>query len=49
MSYLYSFDYGEKFWIAKHKLFTCHCGAKSCRFSDRTIAKTLDEYNQRNS
>lgn len=41
------FDYGEKFWVFKYKLFTCHCGTTSCRFSDKTIAKTLDEYNQR--
>ncbi|CAB4055891.1 EHMT [Lepeophtheirus salmonis] len=26
------FDYGEKFWVIKHKYFTCHCGSENCHY-----------------
>ncbi|XP_014223483.1 histone-lysine N-methyltransferase EHMT2 isoform X1 [Trichogramma pretiosum] len=41
------FDYGEKFWIIKCKSFTCTCGSDNCRYSDKTIQSTLDNYRQR--
>ena len=42
-----SFDYGDKFWIIKCKAFTCTCGAESCRYSDKTIQITLENYRKR--
>ncbi|XP_015608564.1 histone-lysine N-methyltransferase EHMT2 isoform X2 [Cephus cinctus] len=41
------FDYGEKFWIIKCKSFTCTCGAENCRYSEKTIQVTLDNYRRR--
>ncbi|KAJ8679786.1 hypothetical protein QAD02_015573 [Eretmocerus hayati] len=41
------FDYGEKFWIVKCKSFTCTCGAENCRYSDKAIQITLDNYRKR--
>ena len=26
------FDYGEKFWVIKHKFFTCWCGLEKCKY-----------------
>lgn len=43
----FSFDYGEKFWIIKYKSFTCTCGAENCRYSDKTIQVTLDNYRKK--
>ncbi|KAL1138787.1 hypothetical protein AAG570_008849, partial [Ranatra chinensis] len=40
------FDYGEKFWIIKCKLFTCKCGTESCRYSEETIQQTLQKYKE---
>jgi len=42
-----SFDYGEKFWIIKCKSFTCTCGAENCRYSEKTIQVTLDNYRRK--
>ncbi|XP_043507626.1 histone-lysine N-methyltransferase EHMT2 isoform X2 [Frieseomelitta varia] len=41
------FDYGEKFWIIKCKSFTCTCGAENCRYSEKTIQVTLDNYRRK--
>ncbi|XP_043275266.1 histone-lysine N-methyltransferase EHMT2 [Venturia canescens] len=41
------FDYGEKFWIIKCKSFTCTCGAENCRYSEKTIQVTLDNYRKK--
>ncbi|XP_015433634.1 PREDICTED: histone-lysine N-methyltransferase EHMT2 [Dufourea novaeangliae] len=41
------FDYGEKFWIIKCKSFTCTCGAENCRYSEKTIQTTLDNYRRK--
>ncbi|XP_012228658.1 histone-lysine N-methyltransferase EHMT1 isoform X2 [Linepithema humile] len=41
------FDYGEKFWIIKCKSFTCTCGAANCRYSEKTIQVTLDNYRRK--
>ncbi|XP_014476702.1 PREDICTED: histone-lysine N-methyltransferase EHMT1 [Dinoponera quadriceps] len=41
------FDYGEKFWIIKYKSFTCTCGAENCRYSEKTIQVTLDNYRKK--
>ena len=38
------FDYGEKFWVIKHKFFTCWCGGEKCKYSKWTIGKTLENY-----
>ena len=38
------FDYGEKFWVIKHKFFTCWCGGEKCKYSKNSIGKTLQEY-----
>uniref|UniRef100_A0A0K2U4S4 Uncharacterized protein n=1 Tax=Lepeophtheirus salmonis TaxID=72036 RepID=A0A0K2U4S4_LEPSM len=38
------FDYGEKFWVIKHKYFTCHCGSENCHYSQSTIQKFLKNY-----
>lgn len=42
--HFHSFDYGEKFWIHKSKSFTCQCGTQSCRFSEKMIKTTIDDY-----
>lgn len=44
---LSSFDYGDKFWMVKHKFFTCQCEAPNCRYSATTIAQTVEDINQR--
>ncbi|XP_073987108.1 histone-lysine N-methyltransferase G9a isoform X1 [Rhodnius prolixus] len=41
------FDYGEKFWVIKSKLFTCKCGEETCRYSEHTIQQTLEKYHER--
>lgn len=41
------FDYGDKFWIIKYKIFTCLCGTEKCKYSETTIKDTLANYNQR--
>ena len=38
------FDYGEKFWVIKHKFFTCWCGGDKCKYSKHSIGKTLHDY-----
>lgn len=38
------FDYGEKFWVIKHKFFTCHCGSEKCRYNRNNIQSFLREY-----
>ncbi|XP_066245089.1 histone-lysine N-methyltransferase EHMT1 isoform X1 [Euwallacea similis] len=38
-----SFDYGDKFWLVKCKLFTCHCGTEQCKYSKETIKMRLLE------
>ena len=38
------FDYGEKFWVIKHKFFTCWCGGDKCKYSKTAISKTLETY-----
>ena len=42
------FDYGEKFWVIKHKFFTCWCGLEKCRYSKTAIGRTLDNYYKKN-
>ena len=44
---LCSFDYGEKFWVIKHKFFTCHCASEKCRYSRTNITSFLREYYKR--
>ncbi|CAN7994082.1 unnamed protein product [Ixodes hexagonus] len=41
------FDYGEKFWIIKYKMFTCECGSEKCKYSKDSIEETLLNYNRR--
>ncbi|XP_037082512.1 histone-lysine N-methyltransferase EHMT2-like [Pollicipes pollicipes] len=41
------FDYGEKFWIIKYKMFTCKCGSMKCKYSSETIHLTLANYNRK--
>lgn len=41
------FDYGEKFWVIKHKQFTCHCGSEKCHYSKSRINGFLVEYYKR--
>ena len=41
------FDYGEKFWVIKHKFFTCHCASDRCRYSKSNITSFLREYYKR--
>lgn len=43
----FSFDYGEKFWIIKYKSFTCDCRSEKCKYSEETIAETIQNYNKR--
>lgn len=45
--FFFRFDYGEKFWIIKSKMFTCTCGADKCKYSEATIEKTLAAYNKK--
>ena len=47
-TFTYRFDYGEKFWVIKHKYFTCHCGSEKCRYSKSKITNFLQEYYKRN-
>ena len=42
------FDYGEKFWVIKHKFFTCWCGLEKCKYSKQAIVRTLDAYYKKN-
>ena len=42
------FDYGEKFWVIKHKFFTCWCGLDKCKYSKTAIGRTLDNYYKKN-
>ena len=42
------FDYGEKFWVIKHKYFTCWCGLDKCKYSKSAIGKTLEAYYKKN-
>lgn len=45
---VFRFDYGEKFWVIKHKYFTCHCAAdKKCRYNKASIYSFLKEYYKR--
>ncbi|EEC11008.1 histone-lysine N-methyltransferase, bat/ehmt, putative [Ixodes scapularis] len=44
---LSSFDYGEKFWIIKYKMFTCECDSEKCKYSKDKIQETLLNYNRR--
>ncbi|XP_075526726.1 histone-lysine N-methyltransferase G9a [Dermacentor variabilis] len=41
------FDYGEKFWIIKYKMFTCECGSPKCKYSKERIGETLLNYRRR--
>lgn len=41
------FDYGEKFWVIKHKYFTCHCSSDKCRYNKSNIQSFLKEYYNR--
>nr|XP_037291703.1 LOW QUALITY PROTEIN: histone-lysine N-methyltransferase EHMT1-like [Rhipicephalus microplus] len=41
------FDYGEKFWTIKSKMFTCKCGHPNCKYSKERIGKTLKNYKRR--
>lgn len=41
------FDYGEKFWMIKYKMFTCECGSEKCKYSKDKIQETLINYNKR--
>jgi euchromatic histone-lysine N-methyltransferase len=42
-----SFDYGEKFWIAKYKSFSCLCGSSDCKYSEDTMEMTMQNYQRR--
>ena len=44
----FRFDYGEKFWVIKHKYFTCHCASDKCRFSKNKIDNFLRDFYKRN-
>ena len=46
--HVFRFDYGEKFWVIKHKYFTCHCASEKCRYSRSNINMFLREYYKRN-
>lgn len=41
------FDYGEKFWVIKHRQFTCNCGSEKCRYNRASILGFLKEYYNR--
>lgn len=36
---LRSFDYGQRFWDIKGKLFSCRCGSPKCRHSGAALAQ----------
>lgn len=36
---LRSFDYGQRFWDIKGKLFSCLCGSPKCRHSGAALAQ----------
>lgn len=36
------FDYGERFWDVKGKLFSCRCGSAKCRHSGSARAPRQD-------
>ena len=42
-----SYDYGEKFWMVKGKLFTCKCGSSRCKFNERRIQRTISRFEKR--
>lgn len=44
---VFSFDYGERFWIVKYKSFTCDCGSLNCKYSEETIVTTIENYNKK--
>ncbi len=44
LSFIFRFDYGEKFWVIKHKHFTCCCGTEKCRYNKASIQGFLKEY-----
>ncbi|KAI4459833.1 g9a isoform b [Holotrichia oblita] len=37
------FDYGEKFWSVKSKLFQCACGSSNCTYSKEILEEIIDE------
>ncbi|XP_075734779.1 histone-lysine N-methyltransferase EHMT1-like [Rhipicephalus microplus] len=41
------FDYGEKFWTIKYKMFTCECGHPNCKYSKERIEETLEKIKSR--
>ena len=43
----FRFDYGERFWVIKHKQFTCHCSSDKCRYNKSNIQAFLKEYYKR--
>ena len=43
----FRFDYGEKFWVIKHKQFTCHCASEKCRYNKSNILGFVREYYRR--
>ena len=45
--FLFRFDYGEKFWVIKHKQFTCHCASEKCRYNKSNILSFVREYYKR--
>ena len=47
LSDFFRFDYGEKFWVIKHKQFTCHCTSDKCRYNKSNIQGFLKEYYRR--
>jgi hypothetical protein len=46
--HFFRFDYGEKFWVIKHKFFTCYCASDKCRYSRTNIANFLRDYYKKN-
>ena len=44
---VFRFDYGEKFWVIKHKQFTCHCASEKCRYNKSNILSFVREYYKR--
>ena len=34
VSFVYSFNYGDRFWSVKKKEFYCECGTPSCKYRD---------------
>merc|ERR1712228_1138406 len=41
------FNYGEKFWVIKHKEFTCHCASEKCHYNKSNILSFVREYYKR--